>query len=665
MRYRAEIDGLRAVAVIPVIFFHAGFELFSGGFVGVDVFFVISGYLITTIILTELNEQRFSIISFYERRARRILPALFFIMLTCIPFAWIYLTPPDMQSFARSIVAVSTFTSNIQFWREAGYFDSAADLKPLLHTWSLAVEEQYYIFFPLCLMILWRLGRVRMMQVLGVLLVGSLLLAQWASLNRPSAAFYLLPTRGWELLIGSFTAFYLHKRHPQSQPSFLFQILGLAGLALIVYAVFRYDAFTPFPGYYALVPTVGTALIILVGSPGTLVNALLGFRPLVGIGLISYSAYLWHQPIFAFTRHRSLTIPSDELMLVLCVLTFPLAYLSWRFVEKPFRRRDQFKRKTIFAFSCVSAVFFVAFGLSGYLSQGYPANRLPTTVNRLANTVYDINPFRDDCISDSTRYRPPADACVLGQGSNIVGVLLGDSQSDAIAFPLHQHLASRGMGVQHMWFAGCPPFSGLERIDDYSGRCREYNDAAFNQVIANDALQFVILIGRYSLYYSSERYDNGEGGIEYGSRVLVGSVDLNGASYSESDRRQYVLDQYTHDIQAYLAAGKKVILVYPVPEQGWNVPVLAAKKEMYEGSGDLSVSLESFGNRNETVVDLFDSLGNPENLLRLYPSKLLCNTFVANRCVGAIGDQAFYLDDNHLSFSGSEQLVAELGKMLE
>ena len=193
MEYRREIDGLRALAVLPVIFFHAGYESFSGGFVGVDVFFVISGYLITKIILSDLEHGRFSIVGFYERRARRILPALFFVMLVCLPFAWRWLLPGDMKDFSQSLVAVVAFSSNLLFWKESGYFDVAAELKPLLHTWSLAVEEQYYLFFPVFLMLAWRIGKGPILLIMGLLALGSLVLAEWGVRSDPALAFYLLP----------------------------------------------------------------------------------------------------------------------------------------------------------------------------------------------------------------------------------------------------------------------------------------------------------------------------------------------------------------------------------------------------------------------------------------------------------------------------------------
>lgn len=208
MKYRREVDGLRALAVLPVIFFHAGFEIFCGGFIGVDIFFVISGYLITTIIFDEKEANKFSIVNFYERRARRILPALFLVMAICLPFAWVWLMPSDLKEFAQSLTAVTVFSSNILFWKTSGYFESAAELKPLLHTWSLAVEEQYYLIFPLFIIATWRYGMKWMVTALSVVALISISLAQWGATHMPLATFFMLPTRFWELLIGSFIAFY-------------------------------------------------------------------------------------------------------------------------------------------------------------------------------------------------------------------------------------------------------------------------------------------------------------------------------------------------------------------------------------------------------------------------------------------------------------------------
>ncbi len=371
MRYRPEIDGLRAIAVIPVILFHAGFEIFSGGFVGVDIFFVISGYLITSIILFEMNEGKFSILSFYERRARRILPALFVVLFVCLPFAWLWLLPADMKSFSQSLVAVSAFASNILFWRTSGYFDSASELKPLLHTWSLAVEEQYYLLFPAFLMFTWRLGKYWISATLTAAAILSLAAAQLLVSTKQAETFYLLPTRGWELLIGAFVAFYFSNNVKPNINNTASQLGGVIGLLLIIYAIFAFDKQTPFPSLYALVPTVGAALIILFASHQTAVGKFLGSKLFVGVGVISYSAYLWHQPLFAFAKHISLDEPSKLLLAALAVAAVALAYFSWKYIEAPFRNKNRFSRSHIFKLGTFGSLFFVVFGLAGHFSNGF------------------------------------------------------------------------------------------------------------------------------------------------------------------------------------------------------------------------------------------------------------------------------------------------------
>jgi peptidoglycan/LPS O-acetylase OafA/YrhL len=293
VQYRREIDGLRAIAILPVILFHGGSEWASGGFVGVDVFFVISGYLITTMIATEQQAGNFSLVGFYERRARRILPALILVVLCCMPFAFAWMVPYQLIDFSESVVAVSLFSSNILFWRETGYFNAAAELKPLLHTWSLAVEEQYYILFPLFMMVTWRFGLRIVTLLVAAALLFSLGLSEWAAQRSIAAAnFYLLPTRAWELLIGSILALVALRRKPVGTA---FDDYGAAlGVAMILAAIVFYSGAIPFPGLYALLPTVGTALVIWCARPETYTGKLLSLPPLVGVGLISYSAYLWH-----------------------------------------------------------------------------------------------------------------------------------------------------------------------------------------------------------------------------------------------------------------------------------------------------------------------------------------------------------------------------------
>ncbi len=346
--------------MVPVILFHAGAAPFGGGFVGVDVFFVISGYLITTILIDELEQGRFSIINFYERRARRILPALFFVMLCTLPFAWAWMLPSQMQDFAQSLIAVTLFGSNFLFWKTSGYFAAAADEKPFLHTWSLAVEEQYYVLFPIFLFLAWRFGRNKVFWMISIMAAGSLLISEWGWRNEPKANFFLFPTRAWELFAGSIAAFIIKTHGIRSN-----QILSGAGLLMILFSIFFYTEATPFPSVYALVPVGGAVLIVLFATKETFAGALLSKRPFVWIGLISYSAYLWHQPLFAFARIRMTEAPSLGFMLFLSAMALVLAAFSWKYVEQPFRLKDVTSRRLIFQSSLAGMVFFLALGLTG------------------------------------------------------------------------------------------------------------------------------------------------------------------------------------------------------------------------------------------------------------------------------------------------------------
>ncbi|MEI8209268.1 MAG: acyltransferase [Methylococcales bacterium] len=373
MRYRPEIDGLRAVAVIPVIMFHAGYKIFSGGFVGVDIFFVISGYLITTIIISELDSNNFSILSFYERRMRRILPALFLVMGVSSILSYFLMLPDELENFGQSVVATTLFSNNILLVLTSGYWSLESEFKPLLHTWSLGVEEQYYIIFPIFLIMGWRHFKKYILSILLFTAILSICAAQWGAINKPEATFYLLPTRGWELLLGSFAGLYLIKTSEVFLVKNTYtQLFSLLGFILVFFSFFSFSGETPNPSFYTLVPTIGVLLIILFAKEGTFVNVLLSSRPFVGIGLISYSAYLWHFPVFAFMRIYSVEPPSSIASGVLCILTIILAYISWKFIEKPFRTKGVFSRTFVFIFSLSFIVIFVGYGYFLHKNHGIP-----------------------------------------------------------------------------------------------------------------------------------------------------------------------------------------------------------------------------------------------------------------------------------------------------
>ena len=362
MKYRSEIDGIRALAVLPVILFHAGFEWFSGGFIGVDVFFVISGYLITMIIISEMAEGKFSIVNFYDRRARRILPALFFVVIASFPLFYFSYYGNYFTEYVKSIAATATFTSNFFFWQHSDYFSLGSEIQPLLHTWSLAVEEQYYILFPVFLMLTWRLGVKWVLILLSIVFVVSLGVAHWGAYKSPNAAFYLLPTRGWELLVGVFAAFYLkYNSHIKSHTTN--QVLSLLGFSMIIFSIIAFDGTTPFPSLYTLIPTIGTGLLIFSANPHTFVHSLLSSKILVGIGLVSYSAYLWHQPLLAALTFAMPFENNYSYKILVIAITFFLAFFSYKFIEAPFRNKHKISKRNIFLFAFIGSITLTLIGV--------------------------------------------------------------------------------------------------------------------------------------------------------------------------------------------------------------------------------------------------------------------------------------------------------------
>lgn len=407
MKYRREIDGLRALAVIPVIMFHAGFDSFSGGFVGVDIFFVISGYLITTIIYADLQAGRFSISKFYERRARRILPCLYLVMLTSIFLGYFWMMPDEFKNLGQSIFATTIFSNNILLALTSGYWALASEYKPLLHTWSLGVEEQYYIIFPFILIIGWKYFRKYLRATVFFIALASFLLATWGVAKSPDLAFYLLPTRAWEILLGSLTAFYLSNKAPVTGDPVSSDLLSFAGLLLIFISIFAFGRNQPAPGIYILVPTIGSVLVIAYSSENTFAGKLLGNRFVVGLGLISYSAYLWHQPLFSFSRIYFVNPPGRNIAAVLIGLTLFIAYLSWKFIETPFRDKSIFSKKTIFYGSALCSAAFLAAGFYLNNSYGMPVRVFPASVllGDLDKRIYNerVFDFKKNRFSDLSK----------------------------------------------------------------------------------------------------------------------------------------------------------------------------------------------------------------------------------------------------------------------
>jgi len=660
MNYRREIDGLRAVAVVPVIAFHAGLGPFSGGYVGVDIFFVISGYLITSILIGDIREGRFSILGFYERRARRILPALLLVLAACLPFAWAWMLPQEFADFARSMAATALFLSNAHFWEGAGYFQAQTELMPLLHTWSLAIEEQYYLLFPLILLAMrrWRLRRV--FAVLLVLFALSLGLSEWGWRNYPDENFFFTFSRFWELLVGSICAFLQrHDGQARNGP------LALSGLAMILVAIFWYDASVPFPSLYTLLPVVGAALIILYGPQGTLAARVLSNPVFVGIGLISYSAYLWHQPLLAFARIRSIEHPSPVLMAALVPVAFALAWLSWRFVEQPFRRKSfrlSARRGPLFAFAILGSGAFVAVGLNIERAGGYPS-RMPAEVQAQLARGAERNPLIDQCFfgtGDAIPVHPIEPCLAFARERRIDVMFIGDSHSDAISYPAQAALSEAGLTSYAVHYAGCVSLPGFYRVDQPARHdCDGYNRGMLDYARAA-GIETLVLTSRYTWYWIGDPFDNGEGGAEM---VAPGYVDLDTtravpSAYNDPARRDRVLAGYRARLEE-LAAEFRLVVVYPIPEAGWHVPQVLARRTLFgeDAGAPISTSHALYRARNGPVLDLFDRLAEEGRIIPVRPEAVFCDTVLPGRCVNSLDDALFYYDTNHPSSHGARLLA--------
>jgi peptidoglycan/LPS O-acetylase OafA/YrhL len=661
--YRPEVDGLRALAILPVVLYHTGVPLLSGGFAGVDVFFVISGYLITSIILAELARGEFSLVQFYERRARRILPALTVMMLVCLPLAWLWLDPLDLKSFAKSLVAVPLFSSNVLFWMESGYFDGEADLKPLIHTWTLGVEEQYYVLIPLWLMLTWRLGTRFRVASLAAVALASLAWAEYGTQQGSNAAFFLLPARAWELLMGSLVAFHAARRPRHAEGSgLLHQLMAAVGLGLLAFAFFSFDRSTPFPGLHALVPTLGAVLLILFAGRHTWVGQLLGTRPCVFIGLISYSAYLWHQPLLAFSRHRSLMPPSLTELLLVAAASLVVAWLSWRYVERPFRARQRFSRQQVFGYGALASALFMAIGTGGYLTHGVVR---PGTQDPGLAQAFEDPTARAACDREYHGDGWGIGLCWFGAplkaGTAEVAVF-GDSHSEAM-LPAFDAAGRRlGLSIAHLGVGGCPPLLGVDvAAGNYGpGACA---DLAQRQLayVRQHGIKRVVLVARWTLY------TDGSYGQTRMTRYFLVTPEQHARDRDSS--RAVFTAAFERTVDAYRALGAEVDVIAQAPQQQANPRYLyyrlahrpqASPEEQQQAVRAFSISVARHRQLQHYTRTLFEQDQAQGRLKLVTLDNRLCD---AERCL--IGDTgSFYKDSDHLNDHGAALFTEDMQQLL-
>lgn len=635
--YRRDIDGLRAVAVIPVLLFHIDLWPFHGGFVGVDIFFVISGYLIASIIARELDEGRFSLTNFYARRIRRIFPALFAMIAVAIALGSQILLPLDYRALGVSAVATVLFASNLYFARHSGYFASSAEEAPLLHSWSLAVEEQFYILFPLLMLLGFALGgRYR------ILLGGGAALSFIAALlmvgSTPVPAFYMPLPRAWELLGGALLATGLF---PPLASRGMAQLCAAVGIALIGWAILSFSNATSFPGINALYPVAGAMLIIHAGQTGSLVSRMLASPMPVGIGRISYSLYLWHWPIIVFWKYRTDGDWQLQEQALIVILSLLAAWLSWRFIEEPFRKARTFTTVRAFAFAGAMVATGCGAGALLYLSNGLPW--------RVAPSVAAL-----DAASRSMAYLPsrcsgmaPArhrSLCPVGANSGVAPsfLLWGDSHAQALKPAFDRAGAVLGLSGRIASYPACPTLLGMDRLDQPpSHDCSEFNTLVLDVLRNSPSIHTVFLVSRWGLCANGRR-------PEGGTPCYLGRDEDDAKSFA-SDRLLFQ-SGLAATVRTLRGMGKQVILVGPIPEFRRNVPETLARAQLYSEPAQIALSLPDYLRRQRGVFRAFDQMQHRFAVKIIYPHQLLCRT---GNCAMTARGVPLYSDDDHLSRQGS------------
>lgn len=622
MKFRPDIEGLRALAIVPVVVFHAWPELLTGGYVGVDVFFVISGYLITMLLLQRLAAGTYSIGSFYAARIRRIFPALFVMLALIVPAAWLLLAPQAMVEFARVFGATGLFASNLELYRTTGYFEGATELKPLVHTWSLAVEEQYYIVFPLLLAALYRWARGAIGLVLAAVGLVSLAYAQYLIGSDGPLAFYSALSRTCELMVGSLLAVRLNHGGPPL-PAGARQALGLAGLAAIVSACVLLEPDAAFPGMTALWPCLGAAALIEAGrGEGSLASRVLALPLLRWIGALSFSLYLWHWPMLVFARHLLLDQPDAVQAGVAVVLAVALAWASLRWVETPVRQAAWRQRSLLVGGGAAIASCLLLAG--GLFFAAHHAGKAPSPVNELLSAAVDFSPHRERCHTRERVQIAWADRCQFGseQAPRQLAVW-GDSHGVEIGHVLAEALpADRSLAA--MTAAACPPAQGFA----LPGRsyCEPHNAAALAGLVGDAKVDRVLLVSRTSSYLGDAR---------------------TAADFERGLRES---------VQALMAAGKQVWLMDPVPTYRYPVPAaLAQHHRRGREPAAFGMTADDYRQAERAALALLTRVVAATGAQRIAVDAALC---AAERCavVGAHG-QSLYLDDNHLSMGGARLLA--------
>jgi peptidoglycan/LPS O-acetylase OafA/YrhL len=651
LRYRPEIDGLRALAVIGVVLYHIGLG-FPGGYVGVDVFFVISGYLITGIIAKDLRAGTFSMLDFWVRRIRRILPAVTVTVVASLTLGYYILEAEQFKALAESSIAQSLMAANIFFWLDnMSYFAEASDMKPLLHTWSLAVEEQFYVVFPLLLSLLSKHLRKYTLPIIIFIGASSLALSCWALIHKPSANFFLLPTRAWELLAGAFIALLANQKEMSRRAA---EVAAWLGLLMIAAAMFFYNAQTPFPGWAAIPPVAGSAIFIWAnGSQQTSAGRLLSFKPVVFIGLISYSFYLWHWPILVFTKHVIINI-SLPWKLGILIISLILSILSWKWVESPFRRKGVLsKRSSAYGFGILSTMGLLLMSATIWKMNGLPHRFHDFLVLQEDISWYGEKYTNENGSGVSIGYLPASEV----PEKETSFALWGDSHALMMCVVIDDCAKEQGLsGIAHVNHSR-PPVTGIitDRFRDHT----EYSESVIQSII-DSGVKNVIIVGRWSVYIEGKNEAELRAGIsQFKSGVMLEGDDVEDIS---AERTSRLLTKHLEMMARYLKDhGVTVWLIKQVPESNDVNTASAfykAKRHPYTNDFPLRITTtrEEHQRRQARANKTIDSVHS--GLLNVIdPTQYF---FKDSNSLKVYGDRSYYKDDDHLTRAGADYYLSEM-----
>ena len=636
MKFRKDINGIRAIAVIAVVLFHFNTAWMPGGFAGVDVFFVISGFLMTGIIFRGLEQQNFSILKFYVARANRIIPALALLCLVLLMFGWFYLSPLEYEALGKHAASSVSFLSNITYWKEAGYFDAASHEKWLLHTWSLSVEWQFYIIYPLVLIAMRKflsLNTMKLMLVWGTVI--GFIFSAIATYKWPIPSYFLLPTRAWEMMIGGVAYLYPFKLQENRK-----KYLEWIGLALIVISYFLISAKNPWPGYLAIIPVLGSFLIIQAQRDDSFITGNIVFQKL---GSWSYSIYLWHWPfvvtIYMFSLPKYYIYPGMALSIL-------MGFLSYKYVEK-IKFSNNFS--TLFSYLRSKPIYIAGFVVllgSALFMKTDAITQYRLTPEQISIVEQQqIEPRTEVCGKVENGVSP---ACIYGDGP-VKAIVIGDSHSQVQNVAIGNRATLAGGSILSLGLSACPTVRGLYWVDE-NGNNPDYNcgqlvENAISLVADKYPNIPVIIISRTSLYF--------HGYNENKDFHLVPPTHFIDKVFSERNK-EYYNNLSGHMIESIceFKQTNPVYLVRPIPEMLKNVPLTMIKSVMLTGKKEsIKIALEEYNQRHEVAFKMQDEAAQQCGAKILDPLPYLCDS---EYCYGDSDGIPLYYDDDHLSSYGSK-----------